>query len=138
EMYQHIARHKIQDIQSRGRLPILVGGTGLYIEAVTFNYQVPPAPTDNSFRQTLKELARKKGNQVLYQRLSAVDSESTQKNHPNDLKRLIRAIEVYEFTGKPFSTYHQKKQPIYDQMLWIGLTMPRERLYERNNQRVDE
>lgn len=138
EMYQRIARQKIQDIHSRGKLPILVGGTGLYIEAVTFNYQVPPASQDPSLRRTFKEVAQKEGNQVLHQRLAQVDPKSAERIHPNDRKRLIRALEVYELTGKPFSAYRQKKQPYYDQMLWIGLTMPRDQLYERINQRVDQ
>lgn len=136
--FQQLARQKIHEVHHRDHLPILTGGTGLYIEAVTYDYRVPPAAEDRPFRVELQRVADEQGNLVLHQRLSEVDPISANKLHPNDVKRVIRALEVYEATGKPFSSYRQARKAFYDQMTWIGLTMPRVELYERINQRVDQ
>lgn len=136
--FQALARQKIAEVQNRGRLPILVGGTGLYIEAVTYDYQVPPATENQELRVRLHRLAAEQGNETLHRRLSAVDPVTAKRLHPNDVKRVIRAIEVYEATGKPFSEFKQQRTPYYERMLWIGLTMPRDVLYQRINERVDQ
>ena len=134
--YQQLAREKASEIAGRGRLPILAGGTGLYIEAVVHDYAMPHVKEDISRREELHAFARRKGNEALHRRLEKVDPEQAKKLHPNDLRRMIRALEVYYVTGKPFSKLRRKGTSPYE-ALWIGLTMPREQLYERINERVD-
>ena len=138
QAFQQLAREKIREVHARNRLPILVGGTGLYIEAVTYDYQVPPVKQDVKLRQKYQTLAKEQGNQVIYEELRRIDPITANRLHPNDVKRVIRALEVYYRTGKPLSAFSQTKKPFYASMIWIGLTMPRSLLYERINQRVDQ
>ncbi|MBI0387844.1 tRNA (adenosine(37)-N6)-dimethylallyltransferase MiaA [Thermoactinomyces sp. CICC 24227] len=135
--YQQLAREKISEINRRGHLPMLVGGTGLYIEAVVHDYLMTHVKEDPKLREELHAFARREGNEALHRRLEEVDPVQAKKLHPNDLRRMIRALEVYHVTGKPFSELKGKGTSPYD-VLWIGLTMPREQLYERINRRVDE
>jgi tRNA dimethylallyltransferase len=135
--FQGLVQKTIFDIYSRGHLPILVGGTGLYVEAITHGYEIPRAADNPSFRAELNALAEREGNQVLYQRLKEVDPLTAQRVHPNDRRRMIRALEVFNQTGKRFSELKKRKPSPY-RLLWIGLTMPRELLYQRINQRVDQ
>ncbi|MCH5586395.1 tRNA (adenosine(37)-N6)-dimethylallyltransferase MiaA [Shimazuella sp. AN120528] len=137
QQYQEMARQKIVEIQNRNHLPILVGGTGLYIEAVVFEYQMAKVTENPAIRQELTELASKYGNEFLHQRLQQVDPTHARKLHPNDLRRIIRALEVYQLTGKPLSEQqHRSASPF--EALWIGLTMPRLELYDQINRRVDQ
>jgi tRNA dimethylallyltransferase len=134
--YQRLARAAIEEIHGRGKLPVLVGGTGLYIEAVTHDYEIPHVPENATLRRELRELAEREGNEALHARLAKVDPETANHLHPNDIRRIIRALEVHAALGVPFSRLKGKGTPRYD-ALWIGLTMPREQLYERINRRVD-
>lgn len=136
--FQRLARQKIFEVQSRQCLPILVGGTGLYIEAVTYDYQVPPVKQNKELREKYQKIVEEQGRQVLYEKLKRVDPITAKRLHPNDVKRVIRALEVYQVSGKPFSSFSQTKRAYYPSMLWIGLTMPRELLYKRINLRVDQ
>lgn len=136
--FQRLARETIREVQARNRLPILVGGTGLYVEAVTYDYQVPPVKQDAVFRRKYQRIAEEEGNEVLYEELKQVDPVTANRLHPNDRKRVIRALEVYYGSGQPFSAFSQAKKPYYPCMLWVGLTMPRKLLYERINRRVDQ
>ncbi|MBA4494442.1 tRNA (adenosine(37)-N6)-dimethylallyltransferase MiaA [Paenactinomyces guangxiensis] len=135
--FQALARQKIEEIAARGHLPMLVGGTGLYIEAVTHGYKMPYVEENTELRRELHLFAEREGNKALHQRLYEVDPVSAEKLHPNDRRRIIRALEVYHATGKPFSQITGKKESPYH-LLWVGLTMPRDLLYERINQRVDQ
>ncbi|CAM3428630.1 tRNA (adenosine(37)-N6)-dimethylallyltransferase MiaA [Aeromicrobium ponti] len=136
--FQELVRRKISDITSRGKLPMIVGGTGLYIQSVIYDYQFSDAPSDDEFRQKLEERAEGEGNEALYKELMAIDPESGSKIHPNNIRRVIRALEIYHCTGKTMSDYQENQNPelLYDTAL-IGLTMDREKLYERINLRVD-
>jgi tRNA dimethylallyltransferase len=134
--YQKLARQKIDEVHERGRLPMLVGGTGLYIEAVMYDYDMPQVPENQALRQELGRLAAEQGGEVLHARLQEIDPETAKKLHPNDIRRMIRALEVYDVTGIPFSQLKGRGTSPYD-ACWIGLTMPRELLYERINKRVD-
>ncbi|USK40741.1 tRNA (adenosine(37)-N6)-dimethylallyltransferase MiaA [Cytobacillus firmus] len=136
--FQELVRSKITEITSRGKLPIIVGGTGLYIQSVIYDYQFSDAPSDEEFRKTLEERAEREGNNVIYEELLEIDPESAEKIHPNNIRRVIRALEIYHCTGKTMSQYQEKQNPelLYDMAL-IGLTMDRETLYDRINQRVD-
>ncbi|URM31632.1 tRNA (adenosine(37)-N6)-dimethylallyltransferase MiaA [Cytobacillus firmus] len=136
--FQELVRSKIAEITSRGKLPMIVGGTGLYIQSVIYDYQFSDAPSDEEFRKILEERAEREGNTVLYEELLDIDPESAEKIHPNNIRRVIRALEIYHCTGKTMSQYQEKQNPelLYDVAL-IGLTMDRETLYDRINQRVD-
>ncbi len=135
--YQQLAREKIAEITERRRLPMLVGGTGLYIESVVHDYVMPYVKENTALRQELKEMVLREGKEALYQKLKNVDPIQAGKLHPNDTRRVIRALEVYHLTGKPFSELKKKGTSPYN-ALWIGLNIPRELLYERINQRVDD
>lgn len=137
QQYQTMARQKIMEIHHRHHLPILVGGTGLYIESVVFEYQMAKAKENQAIRQQLTQLANKYGNEFLHQRLQQVDPVTAKKLHPNDLRRIIRALEVFKLTGQSLSEQQQRSTSPFE-VLWIGLTMPRIQLYDQINHRVDQ
>lgn len=124
--YQKDCRKKIEEIWSRGKLPILVGGTGLYIKAALYNYELEE---ENNFIEPYQETTEK-----LYQRLLKIDSNTT--IHPNNRKRIERALRYYEATGKIISEKQDANTLLYNAII-IGLTLDRNILYERINQRVD-
>ncbi|WP_042350413.1 tRNA (adenosine(37)-N6)-dimethylallyltransferase MiaA [Bacillus massiliogorillae] len=136
--FQEIVTNCINDITARGKLPIIVGGTGLYIEAVLQNYTFSEAINDLGYRNELELLAKEQGVEVVHERLREVDEESAKAIHPNNVRRVIRALEIFHCTGQKMSEQIQKqdKEYIYEVAL-IGLTMERDKLYERINHRVD-
>jgi len=114
--------------------PIIVGGTGLYLWSLLEGFSFPITPADKGLRERLE----KEPTSTLYARLSTIDPEAAEKIHANDKKRIIRALEVYELTGKPISELQKnRKLKVENRNTLIGLTLPREALYERINQRVD-
>lgn len=129
----------IDDITDRGLLPIVAGGTGLYINSLLNNYDFTPKAEDNDFRESLKKLAIEKGNEFVHEKLKEIDPEAYIRIHSNDIKRTVRALEVYHFTGKTISHYQEesKKQPNKYNLALVGLTMDRSLLYNRINERVD-
>ncbi|WJQ12804.1 tRNA (adenosine(37)-N6)-dimethylallyltransferase MiaA [Geobacillus stearothermophilus] len=137
--FQRLCRALIADISARGRLPIIVGGTGLYIQAAIYDYQFSDAPSDEAYRRALRQLAAEQGVEALHRQLEAVDPESAARIHPRNVRRVIRALEVYHSTGKPFSEWQrgQQKQLLYEAAI-IGLTAERSVLYRRINERVDQ
>ncbi|MEH7115556.1 tRNA (adenosine(37)-N6)-dimethylallyltransferase MiaA [Neobacillus niacini] len=136
--FQQLVRAKITEITSKGKLPIIVGGTGLYIQAVIYDYQFSEAPADEEFRLQLEVKAKEFGNEALHDELTMVDPDSARQIHPNNIRRVIRALEIFHCTGKIMSDYQNNQQPdlLYETAL-IGLTMEREMLYERINTRVE-
>ncbi len=137
--YQARVESLISEINARGSLPMLVGGTGLYIQAVTDGFIFPEMKTDWEFRQEMQQLAKNKDTGAVHDRLREVDPELAEKLHPNDLRRVIRGIEVFRQTGKT-STYFQKladERPLKYDTIKIGLVRDREELYQRINLRVD-
>lgn len=137
--YQRLAREVIKDIHGRGRLPLLVGGTGLYFQAVVDPYFFAPGARDEALRARLKEEAERHGNAYLYQLLHRVDPAAARRIHPHDQKRIIRALEVYILTGQPISTTWRKGLTGSPYRLALaGLTMERKLLYRRINERVDK
>ncbi len=134
--YQRMAYAAIEDIHRRGRLPFLVGGTGLYVWAVVEGWEIPPAPPDPELRRALEERARREGPQALYEELRRLDPEAASFIDPRNVRRVIRALEVCYRTGKPFSAQRRKNPPPYRTIL-IGLTRPRVELYRRIDERVD-
>jgi tRNA dimethylallyltransferase len=137
--FQQIARSLIHEISGRGRLPMIVGGTGLYIQSVIYDYRFSDAPSDEAYRRHLRQIAEDKGEMALYEMLSAIDPESAARIHPRNIRRVIRALEIYHCTGKTMTEWQsgQTKKLLYDVAI-IGLTMKREQLYRRINERVDQ
>lgn len=133
--FQRDVRSTIQSIHQRGHLPILVGGTGLYLKAALYDYgfQEESGEQLEIIRQRLVNLSTEE----LFHKLSEVDKESAQKIGPMNRRRLQRALEIYELTGTTKSSHEetQTHQPLYD-IRWIGLTMNREALHQRQDSRI--
>lgn len=137
--YKEMAQKCIDDIISRGKLPILTGGTGLYINALTCNMNFTEAENDLKYRSELEELAEKHGNEYIHNMLKDIDPISYKEIHYNNRKRVIRALEVYKLTKKPFSSFNAGEEFYngpYDVTYYV-LNMDREKLYNRINLRVD-
>jgi tRNA dimethylallyltransferase len=134
--FQERAWAAIEDIQGRGRLPLLVGGTGQWVKAVVEGWGIPRVPPDPLLRGELEAQARLMGHEAFHAQLVAVDPASAQKIDARNVRRVIRALEVYHKTGQPISHHQQKSAPPY-QVLQLGLTLPRELLYERIDQRIE-
>ena len=127
-LYVHEAKRIIENIQSRGKVPIIAGGTGLYINILLMNYDLPKVEPDYELREALKR------EEDLPAILAELDPETAQLIDKNDRKKLIRAIEIVKTTGKPIQ--RRKNNPEYE-IEWIGLNYPRDVLYDRINRRVD-
>jgi tRNA dimethylallyltransferase len=130
--YQHLAYAAIADIHARGKLPFLVGGSGLYVRAVLEGLSIPRVPPNPERRAALE----REDSAALYARLQQVDAQAAERIDPRNKRRVIRALEVCEATGRPISELQWHQAPDYA-LLRIGLTLPRDELYERINARVD-
>ncbi len=137
--FQDDCDQRVAEIKSRSKIPMLVGGTHLYLRAVLEGFMLPDIEPDYELRQRLEALADSEGTEAVHKILAEKDSLTAKKLHPNDLRRVIRAIEIYEQTGKTKS-YYKKKQaerpPRYSAYKF-ALIRSRENLYQRINQRVD-
>ena len=137
--FKNKAKPIIDDILNRGKVPILTGGTGLYINALTCNMNFTSADKDENYRVYLEELADDKGNNYVHDMLKEIDPISYRDIHANNRKRVIRALEVYKTTGSPFSSFnagdsfYESEYEVY----YYVLNMDREKLYTRINKRVD-
>jgi tRNA dimethylallyltransferase len=124
-------------IQNDGKIPIIVGGTGLYLWSLLEGFSFPITPADKELRNRLEKLPTS----TLYARLSTIDPEAASKIHPNDKKRIIRALEVHELTGEPISKLQERRTSNVErgtqEYKLVGLNLPREELYARINKRVD-
>ncbi|MFF0825946.1 tRNA (adenosine(37)-N6)-dimethylallyltransferase MiaA [Brevibacillus sp. NPDC003359] len=136
-MFQESAASLITDINQRGKLPFIVGGTGLYIESVTHRFQFSTTSQDPELRDRLQRLADSEGVEALHARLADVDPITAERLHPNDVKRVIRALEIYESSGYKMSDFQLRAQHSPYDLVMIGLTMDRAKLYERINHRVE-
>ncbi|WP_407271498.1 tRNA (adenosine(37)-N6)-dimethylallyltransferase MiaA [Radiobacillus sp. PE A8.2] len=136
--FQTSVRTSISDIIGENRLPIIAGGTGLYIQAALFEYNFAEEARDASYQKIIEQRINEYGIDFVYKQLQKADPEQAQRIHPNNIRRVIRALEVYERTGKTMSEHHEQQQPNspYKPIL-IGLEMERELLYKRINNRVD-
>lgn len=134
--FQDMVRLKIKEINNRGKLPIIVGGTGLYIKAALYDYEFGESQMDH---QDFVIKYQNYSNEKLYAHLTMIDETSAKELHPNNRQRVLRAIAIYESTGvkKSDTLASQNHELIYDAN-FIGLTLDREILYERINQRVDK
>lgn len=137
--YKRHVQSYITKLNERGKIPLLVGGTGLYVNAVLYDYPFEKMQTNLALRKRLEKEVEEIGNKAMYERLVKIDPKQAEKIHPNNVRRVIRALEIYELTGKPMSEINalHKRKARYDYLL-IGLEMNRENLYNRINRRVEQ
>lgn len=138
--FQELAKKAVEDIYSRGRIPVFVGGTGFYIQAVTKDIDFTEGEEDKEYREELSRLAAEKGNEFLHEMLRNIDPKSAEEIHANNVKRVIRALEFYKEHGFPISQHNeeQKQNETPYNLAYFVLNAPRELLYERIDRRVDE
>lgn len=136
--FQKAARKAIQEISDRGKLPIIVGGTGLYIQSLLWDYKLGNEGEleDDSLRARYEAFAEENGNLALWEKLQLTDPLAAEKIHCNNRKKMIRALEVFELTGHSILEPKEQPKELYDSFL-IGLNTDRSILYQRINQRVD-
>lgn len=138
--FQQMAKAAMTDIYSRGKIPIIVGGTGFYIQALLYDIDFTENEGDSVYREKLEVLAKEKGAAYLHGQLATVDPKSAEEIHANNIKRVIRALEFYHQTGQKISEHNererQKESPY--QFCYFVLNDRRECLYERIDQRVDQ
>ena len=138
--FQQMAKAAMEEIYAKGKIPILVGGTGFYIQAVTRDIDFTEAEQDDSYRKELEALASEKGNEYLHRMLEKVDPKSAEEIHANNVKRVIRALEFYHQNHTPISSHNQEQKEHTSpyNLVYFVLNAPRELLYERIDKRVDE
>ena len=134
--YQTMAYAAIDDVLARGRLPLLVGGSGQYVRAVVEGWGIPRVPPDRALRDELYRQAETQGAEALHARLRTLDPVAAERIDPRNVRRVVRALEVCLCTGERISDLQRRRPPPY-RILQIGLTMPRPSLYRRIDERVD-
>ena len=135
--YQQLAFGAIDAIHQRGRVPFLVGGSALYLRAVTEGLQIPEVARNPELRAELEQLAQERGRLALHKRLEELDPDAAARIHPNNLRRVVRALEIVQTTGRRKSDLEKATPPPY-RILKIGLDLPRPLLHERIDRRVQE
>ena len=138
--YVEMAKSKTEDILSRGKIPIVCGGTGLYVRSLVENIQFSPEQADENLRNELNERYEKEGGEVLLKELAEFDEDIAKTLHPSNNKRIIRAIEIYQTTGITMSEHIRKSKSIPSPYEWTVLGIAyrdRQKLYDRINARVD-
>lgn len=139
--FQHMAKEKIEDIYSRGKIPLIVGGTGFYIQALLYDidFSETPGTEEESLRCELEELAKEKGAHYMHEILCNIDPEAAEEIHENNIKRVIRAIEYYRQTGEKISLHNKNQREKHSpyNFCYFVLTDNRARLYARIEERVD-
>jgi tRNA dimethylallyltransferase len=135
-LYQGLAQQAIADVQKRGRLPILVGGSGLYVWAVLEGWQIPRAAPDPVLRRSLEQEAATDGGSRLYQELRRLDPDAAAGIDPRNVRRVIRALEVIRQTGERFSALKGRQPPPYESLV-LGLTASRATVHRRTDARVE-
>ncbi len=138
--FQQMAKEAMEEIYAKGKIPILVGGTGFYIQAVTKDIDFTEAEQENEYRKELEVLAKEKGGEYLHEMLKEVDPKSAEAIHAHNVKRVIRALEFYHQNQTPISAHNeeQKKNESPYSLAYFVLNMPRELLYKRIDLRVDQ
>lgn len=138
--YQKYVREKIMEIQARGKLPIIVGGSGLYVQAVLYDFQFTDEQVDEEARKAYYAELEKLGPEAMHAKLAALDPKTAETIHPNNTRRVIRALEMIELSGvsKASEAQNRGEIPLYKHfIIGLGLNMEREELYDRINRRVD-
>ncbi len=135
-LYQRDAYRAIEETLARGHLPILAGGTPLYVNALLEGWRIPEAPPDPGFRAQMERLADEEGFEALHARLAEIDPGAAARIPPSNVRRVIRALEIFHTTGRRMTELEGKVPPPY-RALKIGLALPREALYERIDRRAE-
>ena len=138
--HQKLVRAKISEIKERGKLPIIVGGSGLYVQAVLYDFQFTEEQVDEEARKAYYEELEKLGPEAMHAKLTALDPKTAQTIHPNNTRRVIRALEMIELSGvsKASEAHNRGEIPLYRHVIiGLGENMSREELYDRINRRVD-
>lgn len=135
--YQKLVKEKIKDLNHAGKLPLMVGGTGLYYQAVVDDYPFFPNESQDIVRRKWENICKEKGLAYIYEQLMRVDQDYALKVGPNDRKRMIRAMEVWDLTGEPFSCLQTRNEKAY-QLHAVGLYIERSLLYARIEDRVEQ
>ena len=135
-----MAHEALSDIYGKNRLPVVCGGTGFYIQALLYGADFSEGETDSSVRKELERIAAEEGGDVLFERLQQVDPESCKTIHKNNVKRVIRALEFYELTGKPISAHNaqQKEKESEYNFAFFVLNDDRQKMYDGIDRRVDQ
>ena len=138
--FQTLAKEAMEKIYAKGKIPILVGGTGFYIQSVLYDIDFAQSEEDETFRNELEQFAKENGNEALFERLRAVDPKSCEIIYANNVKRVIRAIEFYEKTGKRISEHNdeQRENESPYNFVYFVLNDDRTKIYERIDKRVDK
>lgn len=138
-LFQEYCNKLIPEITFRGHVPFIVGGTGLYVESVCYEFKFTDAGADEQFRDEQFRFAQEHGAEALHARLATIDPESADRLHPNDQRRVVRALEIHHLTGQTLSSQLalQSKHSPYELCI-IGLTMDRQLLYNRIEARIDD
>lgn len=138
-VFREMAGQLIDDILKRGKLPMVVGGTGLYVNSLTYSLDFTETISDQKYRDYLNKIADELGNSYIHNMLKDIDIDSYNRLHENDRKRIIRALEIYKHTGKTISEYQRqsREKDIEYDLCMVGLIMDRQKLYDRINLRVD-
>jgi len=138
-VFQNMAKAALDEIYKNGQIPIIAGGTGFYIQALLYDIDFNNQENETEYRTELEVIAKTQGNKILHDKLREIDPVSAEKIHANNVKRVIRALEFYHFTGKPISEHNEeekKKESPYN-FAYFVLTDNRENLYKRIDKRVD-
>lgn len=135
--YEERAAPILTNLLDRGKVPVICGGTGFYINSLLFDLGYGNTAADESIREKYAEFLDKNGKDALFDKLKEVDPETAEKLHPNDVKRVVRALEIYEVSGKKKSQQCDKMISKFDYIA-VAIDYPREELYERINKRVNE
>lgn len=139
--YVEEAKKAIDNITSKNKIPVLCGGTGLYVDSLLSNTEFSEIKSSPEIREKLFEFAKENGNEALFEKLCKIDPESAAKTHANNLSRVVRALEVFEVTGKTMSEHQKDSHPVPSiyEVCYIGTNFAdREKLYSRIEQRIDE
>jgi len=136
-MYHQLAGEALKAIQQKGKLPLMVGGSGLYVWSLVEGWKIPEVPPDQKLRRQLESRAEQEDSQSLYQELQDIDPVAATKINPSNVRRIIRALEIYYATGQPPSQLQRKEVPGFSTLV-IGLTRDRSELYRKIDGRVDK
>jgi tRNA dimethylallyltransferase len=139
--FQNAAEAKRNEILGRGKLPLIVGGTGLYVRAITSQLDIPTVAPDEEFRAAKRAFAEEQGNEALHAELAAIDPTAAARIHVNDVKRIVRALEVFHVQGETISDLHARNQETarHDPVIIVGMNYrDRRALYARIDTRVDQ
>ncbi len=136
-MYHQLAQEALKAIQQKGKLPLLVGGSGLYVWSLVEGWKIPEVPPDQKLRRQLEDRAGQEDSHSLYQELQDIDPVAAAKINPSNVRRIIRALEIYYATGQTPSQLQHKEAPAFS-VLIIGLTQERSELYRKIDGRVDK